>query len=396
MSESTSNSTTSTDNTTDTGQYGNPAIVTGVAVAGMTVATIALVLRLYTRKIILNFLWIDDYMAVLGWVGTMILGITNCLLARDGLGKPPWELTQGMTPFFMEMYLGMIIAVVAVLFIKLTFFFQFYRILRNNTAHPHLRRLYIAIVVLITCWLIALVFVSAFPCIPVAAFWDHSIPGVCRDEAAPRWMSGIGNIITDFIILILPVPVIWKLRLRPSQKWGLAFVFGLGIFVCIISILRVSLSSNNSTGAPSDPTPNIAWTMAEVFTGLLIACLATLRPLISRYLPSWRDITTMGSSTRARGQSSSSRTNGQGKAGTGMYSGGRLTRTNTVISAKGKDTANWLNLSDESCVEMGRFNAVEEEEEEAKDRLVVSEVPRAYPPGGFAVTVTKNITVTRD
>jgi hypothetical protein len=124
------------------------------------------------------------------------------------------------------LYAGLIFSNSGQLFTKSTFFFQFYRIIRS-TGSP-LRVPYISIITIICCWLIAQVILSAVPCIPVQYFWDKTIEGYCPDSTPERWMSSVGNIVTDFVILLLPVPVIWRLRIAKGQKLALGAVFGLG------------------------------------------------------------------------------------------------------------------------------------------------------------------------
>ena len=41
-------------------------------------------------------------------------------------------------------------------------------------------------------------------------------------------MNSIGNIVSDFIILLLPIPVVWRLQLRLKQKFAVMGIFGLG------------------------------------------------------------------------------------------------------------------------------------------------------------------------
>jgi hypothetical protein len=42
-------------------------------------------------------------------------------------------------------------------------------------------------------------------------------------------INGIGNMLLDIAILVLPLPTIWKLKLPTAQKVGLALIFSLGI-----------------------------------------------------------------------------------------------------------------------------------------------------------------------
>ena len=70
---------------------------------------------------------------------------------------------------------------------------------------------------------------SAFSCSPVAAFWDKSIVhGHCVDLHA-FWVSfTVCNIITDIVVWVLPMPVLYNLQLPKKQKVSLIAVFALG------------------------------------------------------------------------------------------------------------------------------------------------------------------------
>lgn len=81
---------------------------------------------------------------------------------------------------------------------------------------------------IIAGWQVAQIFVQIFACIPVQASWDKTIMGKCQSIRVSRDMNSIANIVTDFIILILPLPVIWRLALPRNQKIALSSIFGLG------------------------------------------------------------------------------------------------------------------------------------------------------------------------
>lgn len=66
-------------------------------------------------------------------------------------------------------------------------------------------------------------------CRPFAANWDPKIPGsYCIDkEGLFRWAS-FPNIITDIIILVLPMRTIWHLQTSRRLKFGLIATFAVG------------------------------------------------------------------------------------------------------------------------------------------------------------------------
>jgi hypothetical protein len=49
------------------------------------------------------------------------------------------------------------------------------------------------------------------------------------------------NLVTDFYILILPLPRIWGLKLEMHRKLGLCAVFAAGLVACVVSVVRLVL-----------------------------------------------------------------------------------------------------------------------------------------------------------
>lgn len=170
---------------------------------------------------------------------------------------------------------------------------------------------------IIAAWQVGQVFIQIFACNPVAKSWDMSIPGTCQPMSVMRNMNSSANIVSDFIILMLPLPIIWRLELPLKQKMAVAGIFGLGFLLvllpallcscdirslqfstCIIAILRISVTSAKVKDLSWENSNIVAWTTAEVMTGVIIASLSTLRPLIGRYVPGWAT-QTGGTSARA-------------------------------------------------------------------------------------------------
>lgn len=91
-------------------------------------------------------------------------------------------------------------------------------------------------------------------CVPLAKFWDPSVPGFCFDKKA-LWFSNSGiHILTDILILIYPMPVLRSLQLPKRQRFALMAVFALGILY-VSSILPYPptppryMANNNPTAS---------------------------------------------------------------------------------------------------------------------------------------------------
>ena len=82
-------------------------------------------------------------------------------------------------------------------------------------------------------------------CEPQRKLWLPQTPGVCHNGPGGRFLSnlfGVGNVVSDFIILILPLPVLWQIQMPLKQKLQCVFVFWIGFFTCIASIARLVFS----------------------------------------------------------------------------------------------------------------------------------------------------------
>lgn len=124
-------------------------------------------------------------------------------------------------------------------------------------------------------------------CSPVSYFWDRSISGHCLSRLGVWFSNSALNIITDIVICVMPFPVLNKLHLPRKQKYALMAVFGLGLFVCLTSILRLKslYDISVSDDITWDNTPAAYWSSLEVNFAVIAACLPTLRKTISRFFP---------------------------------------------------------------------------------------------------------------
>lgn len=84
----------------------------------------------------------------------------------------------------------------------------------------------------------------------------------------------------DFVILALPIPMIWNLHRAWQDKLALNGVFALGAFVCFASIYRIVVLFWIS---PTDPTYTVyqatLWTHIEPAVGLICSNLPIIRGL---------------------------------------------------------------------------------------------------------------------
>jgi hypothetical protein len=158
--------------------------------------------------------------------------------------------------------------------------------------------------IILTC--VAAYILSCTICSPIAFQWDHSIKGGhCMNLIAAYTWFCVPNIVSDLMMLVLPLPALYKLRMDLAAKIGLTATFLMGsVYVFNIDILLMMMLIQergiiasiarfigfiNSQNALKDPTwssiPNYSLVIAEAGTYLIASCMPALRPLKHRFFP---------------------------------------------------------------------------------------------------------------
>ncbi|MCJ1454841.1 hypothetical protein MMC28_005194 [Mycoblastus sanguinarius] len=117
-------------------------------------------------------------------------------------------------------------------------------------------------------------------CRPIRSQWDPNVKGKCSDFGSIILGFGVLNIITDVMLLILPLPVLWRLKISASRKRLLISVFLLGGLACVVSLVRAFYVEqyNGSDPAWDDVNTAIISTV-ELGIGVLSASMPCYLPL---------------------------------------------------------------------------------------------------------------------
>lgn len=76
-----------------------------------------------------------------------------------------------------------------------------------------------------------IVFLNLFSCIPISGGWDHdpALHPKCIDTSTYLFINYLMHIITDVLLMALPIPMLLRMQLRPKAKYGLVGMFAGGI-----------------------------------------------------------------------------------------------------------------------------------------------------------------------
>ncbi|KAK5652250.1 hypothetical protein OQA88_10747 [Cercophora sp. LCS_1] len=134
-------------------------------------------------------------------------------------------------------------------------------------------------------YLFATTVVSLVQCQPIATAWDSSRTGKCIDLISFFVFNGSFAVVTDIIVLILPLPLVWGLQLPLGQKLALVPVFGIGIFIVTVSAVRLYALIATP---PLDKTYDLEgtlWTIIEFNLAIVCASLPSVRILLAKVFP---------------------------------------------------------------------------------------------------------------
>lgn len=132
------------------------------------------------------------------------------------------------------------------------------------------------------------IFSTIFQCTPIKFAWDKSIEGGhCASATAEFFSNAAINMITDFGILLSPMPPIWKLQMDRQRKVGITLVFATGFFVCIISVLRIRTlyKISTSTDATWDNVAAANWSCVEANLAIICSCMPSFMPFLKILFP---------------------------------------------------------------------------------------------------------------
>ena len=81
---------------------------------------------------------------------------------------------------------------------------------------------------LVLFWFLFSLLFAVFQCNPVRKQFEPDLPGHCV-AITTLWLSGaIPSVIVDFVLLVLPLPMLWRLKMKRSSRILIMAVFASG------------------------------------------------------------------------------------------------------------------------------------------------------------------------
>ncbi|KAH7073652.1 hypothetical protein BKA63DRAFT_38141 [Paraphoma chrysanthemicola] len=257
----------------------------GVACFTYILIMIFVPLKLYCRKKSGGWsnIRLDDYITIIA------LLIANCFFyvciigMRKSLGVHLPTITDmsRIEDFLKNIFIANILYTLSITTIKLSILAFYWRLFGVTAS------IVIYIVTFMSlAWCIAILLCVIFSCIPVQAAWDVTIVGAKCIPLRSIYLGGsIPNVVLDLVLVIMPLPYVMRLHAPVAQRIVLAGIFALGIFIAVVSLVRLIIFLQIPISTAGDVTYNfreiIVWSIVEVNIGLTCACLPSLKPALA-------------------------------------------------------------------------------------------------------------------
>ncbi|MCJ1381360.1 hypothetical protein MMC17_004470 [Xylographa soralifera] len=259
----------------------------------LVVALTAAGVRTYFRLKIVRRLAVDDYFLILSAV-TFTGSIACAWLLREqvytqvknGLGLVPFDPTKiGQYLQSERLYLAASTLIWASLFsIKFSFMFFFQNLVRRVRM---VEIYWWAVMVFLVPSALINVFFGFFMC----SNFTMEFLNVCTETLflgrlkTYIYLTTVLDIVTDVLIVSVPVVLLWNVNITRNRKIGLCMVLGLSIVMVIFALIRVTLSTlNNGT---IDSVWLFFWSETECCVAIIMVSLTAVRGLFG--LESSRD-----------------------------------------------------------------------------------------------------------
>ncbi|KAI1333603.1 hypothetical protein F5Y15DRAFT_340926 [Xylariaceae sp. FL0016] len=266
--------------------FGDPpsrnAFGLAVATICLSLSTMALGMAGYAKIRFVKNVHLEDFSVFAGY--GLTVGVSWCLYsintASVGFYVHQWNVrVKDLAGLFYLVHIGSLLYGVGIALLKAGILLQWLRVFVPRgtkgvfywTCHALIwfNALLYTIIILTRC----------ASCKPYSRIWDPTVPGT---RTVPRNHVDVAtascNLLSDIIILVLPQPGIWGLRLKLKKKIGIAFIFFVGIFATVSASLRVhaSLRFSRSIDSTYDIADVALWAISELTCAVLVFCIPSI------------------------------------------------------------------------------------------------------------------------
>ncbi|KAI0889715.1 uncharacterized protein GGS22DRAFT_3118 [Annulohypoxylon maeteangense] len=225
------------------------------------------------------------------WFNVGAVALFYCLVATDfvmvlvgGMGYHDYELQAWhLARLLKAIYARQFLYAASLGLIKISVILMFMRSFFGTVFMLAAK----ATIALTVVWMLMIVLVNLFMCHPINMYWDLQMPGgFCGDQRAAFASVGIVDIANHLIILMLPLPMIWKLGVEIRYRVATVCIFTIGILALVFGtinlcmILQIDYNDLSYTAVQTT-----IYGASEIGVAIIVSNSPLLRPVFDRVLP---------------------------------------------------------------------------------------------------------------
>ncbi|KAH6714799.1 hypothetical protein BKA61DRAFT_363423 [Leptodontidium sp. MPI-SDFR-AT-0119] len=262
---------------------GDAVIVSNLVL--LVLSTLVFFTRIYTRRVVVHSVDFGDYALTVGWFLSLGFFVSCVVWTRHGLGIHAWDMpVAGFSLFSKMAIIAGAFYNMSTLSVKLSIL-SFYLLI---SPFQKFRIFVYGLAVLTIAYCLAQMLQFTYSCRPMAKAWDLSITtGSCSGALEMCVTNSAANAAVDIAMLILPIAMLWNVRMAKRDKIGAVAILMTVSLVCIVSVIRLRahvsiLSDHDGIWITAKV---IQWNAVEVHVGVICACLPHMKPLLRRHFP---------------------------------------------------------------------------------------------------------------
>ncbi|KAL0638667.1 hypothetical protein Q9L58_002245 [Maublancomyces gigas] len=254
--------------------------VLGVASSAYIVALTFVSARVLVKAKLGKFGLEDVLICISAFLGLATLVWTS-IACKYGFGIHTVDvLPEWILPFGVLNYSTIAICTVCFYCTK-TSMLVFY--LRLATERPFRIVIYISITYLTLSFGIV-TFIHVFSCSPISGAWDRrpSMKSICITTMLDYHFAAVNVLMTDILMIVLPIPIVLRLRMKWLAKLGLMAMFSMGFLITAVSIVSVWIMHVSVIGKDILWDGAYSWmlTLVEMYVGIMTACMPAMNMFI--------------------------------------------------------------------------------------------------------------------
>ncbi|KAG7001511.1 hypothetical protein G7Y79_00031g066260 [Physcia stellaris] len=259
-----------------------PAIV-ATCIVSPIISSFFVTVRLWTRaSITRNISW-DDYAASATWPFCLAFSVLVALAGTEhGFGWHAADISEhGYVVHAQWVYRTSPLYIISLLGYKFSILLLYLRLFGVSIRFRYWTW---AVMFFVFGYLFSNFITQFFGCTPIIKYWNSKVPGHCIIPIRAAFSYGTMNFVSDLFIFILPLPMVWRLKLSRRQKVGVTLVFMGGAVAFIAAAIRYGLLFYKLFYA-EDKTwwaGKVTLCMVlEINTGLICSCTPALKPFVN-------------------------------------------------------------------------------------------------------------------